>query len=199
MNDQRFTQQMEFLAEIDKLKQVIRQTSLVDRSRQENTAEHSWHIAVMALVFSEYSNTKNVDLQKVLKMLLIHDLVEIYAGDTFVYDDFDKDEKVQREREAALKIFGLLPEDQAREFRDIWEEFEEEKTPEATYSKAIDAFQPVMQGYENKGWSWQTHGIGKSQILKQKESMNQGSTKLWDYTKELMDKAEEQGYLGDNE
>ncbi len=165
----RLEKQIEFIAEIDKAKRVIRQTSLMDGSRQENDAEHSWHIALMALILSEYTN-EPIDVLNVIKMLLIHDLGEIDAGDVFVYDkDADLSEKHRREQVAASRIFGLLPEDQAEDFLHAWNEFEEQKTPEAKFAKALDGLQPVLQGFFNKGWSWHTHHIQMEQVLKKKK------------------------------
>lgn len=195
MSIDRFSQQLQFIAEIDKLKQVLRQTSLADRSRQENAVEHSWHIAIMALLLSEYSNELDLDLFRVVKMLLIHDLVEIDAGDTFIYDHKNAKDKRLRERKAANRIFGLLPSDQAEYIMEIWEEFESMSTPEARFANALDAFHPVFLAHLNRGWSWQTHGIVKSQVLDSKKSIAEGSKHLWEHTKVLIDKAVKNGYL----
>ncbi|MGQ4912582.1 MAG: HD domain-containing protein [Candidatus Thorarchaeota archaeon] len=191
----RLGEQIRFIVEIDRLKTVVRQTSLVDRSRQENDAEHSWHIAVMALVLSEYSNHDDIDIYRVVKMLLVHDLVEIYAGDTFLYSEYDRDVKVNNERAAAAKLFRLLPADQAEEMMEAWEEFEAEETPEAMFAKTMDALQPVLLGYYNKGWSWHQHSIRKDEILKHKEHMKKGSETLWELVRELLREAEERGYV----
>lgn len=195
MDKDRFSQQMEFVAEIDKLKQVLRQTSLIDRSRQENAVEHSWHIAIMALLLGEYSNELDLDIFQVVKMLLIHDLVEIDAGDTFIYDHENTKDKLHRERRAASRIFGLLPRDQAENIMQIWEEFESMSTPEARFANALDAFHPVLLAHLNRGWSWQTHGIVKSQVIESKKSIGEGSKFLWEHTKVLIDNAVKNGYL----
>lgn len=197
MESKRFKEQMNFIVRIDQLKNVVRQTALADGSRQENVAEHSWHIATMALLLHEYSNEKDIDLLKVIKMLLIHDLVEIHAGDTFLYDDESRLEKNDKEEEASRRIFGILPDDQACDLKSIWEEFEHEKTPESKFAKALDALQPVVLGYANRGWSWKKHSIKKNQILKHKESIKHGSEVLWEYVQDLADKASNEGILGE--
>ncbi|MHA1959574.1 MAG: HD domain-containing protein [Candidatus Thorarchaeota archaeon] len=197
IDSERFAKQMEFIAEIDKLKQVIRQSKLTDDSRQENDSEHSWHIAVMALVLSEFSNTPGISLLRVIKMLLVHDLVEIDAGDTYLYDKEANSDKEEREKEAAARIFGILPADQAKELGEIWEEFEAMSTPEAKFARALDHLQPLILSYHNRGWSWRTHGVVKSQIMESKEPMKEGSTELWEYAKTLLRKAVEAGFLID--
>ena len=195
MDIDRLVQQMSFITEIDKVKSVIRQTALINRTRQENVSEHSWHIAVMAILLSEYSNEQNLDLLKVIKMLLIHDLVEIDAGDTFFYDEEGNHDKKEREQQAAERIFGLLPEDQGVHLKEIWNEFESMSTPEARYARALDAFQPVLMGYHNRGWSWEKHSITKSQVLEMKRPLMIGSGRLWDYTQYLMNKAAKSGFI----
>jgi putative hydrolase of HD superfamily len=197
MDSDRLQKQMDFITKIDELKNIVRQTALVDRSRQENAAEHSWHIAVMALLLGEYSNVKNLNLLKVVKMLLVHDLVEIYAGDTFLYDDERRQAKEAEEKKASEKLFGMLPRDQATEMHSLWLEFEEEKTPESRFAKALDALQPVLLGYANKGWSWELHSITKDQVISHKEPVRNGSEQLWEYLQNLLDKAVGQGFLQD--
>jgi putative hydrolase of HD superfamily len=197
IDTERFAKQMEFIAEIDKLKHVVRQSKLTDCSRQENDSEHSWHIATMALVLSEYSNYPDISLLKVIKMLLIHDLVEIDAGDTYLYDLEGNSDKNEREKEAAARIFGLLPRDQAIELADVWEEFEAMSTPEAKFARALDHLQPLILSYHNKGWSWKTHDVVKSKILESKEPMKEGSTLLWEYAKTLLERAVKDGFLID--
>ncbi len=195
MESERFAKQMEFIVKIDELKSVIRQTALVDGSRQENVAEHSWHIAVMALLLTEYANTEGLDQLRVLKMLLLHDVVEVIAGDTFLYDDDSRVDQESREREAAGRIFGILPSDQAEELHGIWNEFEAQRTPEAMFAKALDALQPVVLGYANRGWSWRTHSIKKQEVLDHKKSMAKGSEYLWAYVQDLLKKAVNEGIL----
>jgi putative hydrolase of HD superfamily len=190
---------MRFIVEIDKLKHVGRQTALADGTRQENDSEHSWHISAMAILLSEYSNEKEIDLLKVLKMLLIHDLVEIDAGDTFLYDALGNSTKSKRERDAADRIFGLLPTDQAAEMLSLWEEFEARESPEARFAFAMDAIQPLILSFHNKGWSWKKHGVVKSQIVDKKEPLKIGSVDLWEHAKTLITKAVDDGFLIDDE
>ena len=197
MNPVRFSQQLAFIAEIDKLKQVLRQSWLVDASRRETDAEQSWHLAVMALLFKEYANAQDLDLFKVVQMLLIHDVVEIDAGDTFIYDTEQSEDQEAREQEAALRLFGLLPPDQQREFQQIWDEFEAQTSPEAKFARTIDSMQPLILAYLNGGCSWQTHGIHRSQVIASKQHMNNGSTSLWDKTQQLLQQAVEKGILDD--
>lgn len=151
----RFQKQLEFITEIDKLKQILRNTILMDASRRENDAEHTWHMAVCAMLFSEYANEKNLDMLKVLKMIMIHDVVEIDAGDIFAYDDKGHLNKVEREQKAAQRIFGLLPDDQKEEFTNLWDEFEEYQTSEAQYAHLVDTFMPIYHNYSTKGLQWQ--------------------------------------------
>ena len=197
MDPVRFSQQLAFITEIDKLKQVLRQSWLVDTSRQETDAEHSWHIAVMALLFKEYANAKSVDLFKVVQMLLIHDIVEIDAGDTFIYDKQQNEHKEVREQEAAQRLFGLLPQDQEHEFQQLWEEFEAQTSPEAKFARALDSLQPLILAYMNGGCSWQTHGIHRSQVIASKQHMDNGSSELWQKTQQLLQQAVEKGILED--
>lgn len=191
----RFSQQLDFITEIDKLKQVVRETWLVDASRKETDAEHSWHIAVMALLLGEYAKKRDIDLFKVVKMLLIHDIVEIDAGDTFFYDKRNTKGRTERERTAANRIFGLLPDQQKEEFTSLWEEFEAMSTVEAQFARALDMFQPLLLAYLNGGCSWKIHNIIKPQILKAKIPIGIGSQHLWEYTQELLDKAVAKGIL----
>ncbi|MGV9169173.1 MAG: HD domain-containing protein [Promethearchaeia archaeon] len=186
---------IEFLIEIDKLKKILRQTWLVDNSRQENSAEHTWHAALSALVLSEYANDPDLDLLRVVKMLLIHDLVEIDAGDTFLYSNHLDSEKYKAEQRAAKRIFGLLPTEQGESLLELWEEFEVMSTPEAKFAKAIDALQPVLMAYGNEGASWKKHDLKKADILEKKETIRLGSERLWILTQELLDNASERGYF----
>ncbi len=195
----RLSKQMRFIVEIDKLKHIERQSALTDGTRQENDSEHSWHIAAMAMLLTEYSNETEIDLLKVLKMLLIHDLVEIDAGDTFLYDTLGNSTKVKRENDAADRIFKLLPDDQAAEMHSLWEEYEAKESPEARFAFAMDAIQPLLLSYHNKGWSWKKHGVVKSQIVEKKEPLKIGSTDLWEYAQTLIKKAVDEGFLIDDD
>jgi len=193
-DNERFSKQIEFIVEIDKLKHVERQSALCDGTRQENDPEHSWHIATMAMLFMEYANEK-VDQLRVIKMLLIHDLVEIYAGDTFAYDMIGNSTKEKREKEAAKKIFGLLPQDQAEEMIELWNEFESLSSPEARFASALDKLQPLILSFHNKGWSWKKHGVVSSQIVESKKEMAEGSESLWEYAKRLIKESIDGGFL----
>jgi putative hydrolase of HD superfamily len=191
----RFKRQVEFLLEIDRLKHTLRQTILLDRSRRENSVEHSWHIAVSAMIFCEYADTDVVDLGRVIRMLLLHDLVEIDAGDTYCYDEQAGADQHERERRAAERIFGLLPADQARDFRGLWDEFEDAETPEARYAHAMDRFQAFLHNYFTKGQVWRQHGIRRHQVLARMQPVARGAPLLWDYVRTLIDDAVEKGYL----
>ena len=184
---ERLRQQMQFIVEVDKVKNIMRQTYLSDAGRKENDAEHSWHLALMAVLLKEYSN-EEVDLSKVVPMVLIHDLVEIDAGDTYAYDEVGAATKAERETKAADRIFGLLPEDQKKWFRELWEEFEEYQTPEARFAHVLDNCQPLLLNDASGGRSWAEHGVKKSQIYKRNQYTGEGSREIWEYMKELIDK-----------
>ena len=191
---QRLQHQIEFMLEIDKLKHILRRTILTDRSREENSAEHSWHIALMAILLSEYAN-ESIDILRVVKMLLIHDIVEIDAGDTFIYDKDQAKDQSDRETKAAHRLFGLLPPDQRNEFMSLWEEYEAQTTPEAQYARTIDSMQPLFLAYLNGGCSWRIHSIIKPQVIDTKKHMGTGSSSLWEYTQDLLDDAVKKGIL----
>jgi putative hydrolase of HD superfamily len=191
----RLTRQVEFLVEIDKLKHVFRQTWLMDRSRRENDAEHSWHLGILAILLSEYAADPTVDVLRVVKMILVHDLVEIDAGDTFAYDTVRAQDKYARECQAADRIFCLLPPDQAAEIRALWEEFEARETPEAKYAAALDRFQPILHNYFTQGKAWRQHGITAAQVLARNEHMAEGAPALWEYVQGLVRDAEAKGYV----
>ena len=197
MEKQRLEAQIGFILEIDRLKTISRRTYLTDKSRFENSAEHSWHIAIMAMVLADYANAPNIDLLRVIKMLLIHDLVEIDAGDTFVYDSDAGADKQDRELAAAERIFNLLPKDQSVHFRDLWDEFEERKTPEAKFAAALDRLQPLLHNLYTRGKSWQEHGVRKDQVVAINHHMADGAKDLWDFAAEWLEKAAAQGYLGE--
>jgi putative hydrolase of HD superfamily len=194
-NDSRLAKQVEFIVEIDKLKQVVRRTWLTDKSRQENDAEHSWHLGVMAILLLEHAQQPRLDLLRVLKMVLIHDLVEIDAGDTFAYDDAGALDKAEREGAAADRVFALLPADQAAELRTLWEEFEARQTPEAKYAAALDRFQPMLHNYRTQGKAWQEHGITADQVIARNQHIAEGSPALWEYAREFVADAVAKGYL----
>ena len=191
----RLHQQIAFILEIDKLKKVLRQTYLTDQSRKENDAEHSWHIAVMAVVLSEYAAKKQIDMLHVLKMLLLHDLVEIDAGDTFCYDTAGNSKKLEKETEAAKRIFNLLPADQALEFGNLWKEFEARQSPEARFAAALDRFQPLLHNYHTQGGTWREHAIERPQVIQRNRPIKDGAPDLWEHAAGLIDAAVEKGFL----
>lgn len=191
----RFARQVEFILEIDKLKRVLRQTYLTDGSRRENDAEHSWHLAVMAVLLAEEAVVPGVELLRVVKMALIHDLVEIDAGDTFVYDVAGYEDKAQREQEAAARIFGLLPADQGAEFRALWEEFERRETPEARYAAALDRFQPLLHNFATQGRLWKERGVTAAQVIAHNRHIAEGSPRIWQYVHGLIQQAVADGFL----
>jgi putative hydrolase of HD superfamily len=196
METDRLEEQMEFIVEIDKVKRVLRRTLVTGASRRENDAEHSWHLAVMALVLAEHASGANLDLLRVLKMVLLHDLVEIDAGDTYCYDTGAAEGKLERETRAAERIFGLLPEDQAREFKELWDEFEAGRTPESRFANAMDRLQPLLLNYHTAGRSWQEHGVRSGQVLERNMPISAGSPALWAYAGSLISEAVEKGMLG---
>lgn len=170
----------DFAKEIDKEKEIVRKTFLADGSRKENDAEHAWHMAIMTILLSEYAN-EEIDVLKTITMLLIHDIVEIDAGDTYAYDEEGKKTQREREEKAAERIFGLLPEEKGEYFRNLWEEFEEYKTPEAKFAHTMDNIQPAMLNAASGGKSWREHEVHFSQILNRNAKTMDGSKAIWDY------------------
>ena len=185
--DDRMRKQIEFALLMDKQKNIFRQNHLADNSRRENDAEHAWHMAVMAYLFREYAN-EDIDISKVILMCLIHDVVEIEAGDTYAYDEEAK--KSQREREEIAKkhIFGMLPSDQGRELEDLFDEFEAQETAEARFAKAMDNLQPVLLHEANGGGDWKEHEVTKEQIMRRQEKTRHGSEELFEVIKDIIDK-----------
>jgi len=192
---QRLAQQVEFLVEVDKLKEVLRRTVTTQSRRSENSAEHSWHFALMAVTLAEHANAKNLDVLRVLKMALVHDLVEIDAGDTFAYDAQGMSDQHEREARAADRIFGLLPPDQAVEFRALWDEFEAKQTPEAQFALACDRFQPMLLNVRTEGHAWRQHGITQDRVLARNAAVANGSSAVWDYAVKMIDEAVARGHL----
>lgn len=193
----RFKKQIEFILEVDKLKKVMRQTILMDRSRRENSAEHSWHIALLTFLLSEYSKDPDVDLLHVMKMLVVHDLVEIDAGDTYCYDDKGREDQARREKNAADRIFGLLPADQSEAFRALWDEFEEKQTPESRFANALDRVQPFFHNYYTDGQTWQENNINSRQVHERMRPVKDGAPELWDYVNTLIADAVKTGILSE--
>lgn len=195
MNLERLDQQLTFLLEVDKMKTVLRQTLLTDKSRRENDAEHSWHFALMAMTLYEYAASPDVDLFRVLKMALVHDLVEVYAGDTFAYDVAGNQDKEQREKEAADRLFGLLPADQGRQYRDLWEEFDAMQTPDAIFASAIDRLQPFMNNYKTDGHTWKLGNVNRAQVYARMDKVREGLPALWPLVERIIAEAVEKGQI----
>lgn len=196
MNRERLDKQIEFILEVDKEKNIVRQTPLTNNGRQENDAEHAWHMALMVYLLKEYSN-EDFDVAKAMIMALIHDIVEIDAGDTFAYDEKGLQTKQEREEKALERIFSLLPYDQKNELQDLFIEFEEGKTPEAKFVKVIDNFQPFLLNDSNEGIFWKDKQIKKSQILKRQNKTILGSKKIWEYIEDKIDENVKKGTIID--
>jgi putative hydrolase of HD superfamily len=178
MSSNRIEQQLSFLVEADKLKNVLRRTLLTDGSRQENTAEHSWHLVLTAMVLQEYA-AEPVDLSKAIRMLVVHDLVEIDAGDTFAFDAVGNTTKAERELRAADRLFGLLPAEMGAELRALWDQFEQHATPEARFAHAVDRIQPFLQNRETRGGTWRIHKLSREQVLKRMDPIRTVLPSLW--------------------
>ena len=194
MNSEQLQKQIDFIHEIDKVKYIQRKTRLFNSNRTENDAEHSWHLSLMAVVLSGHSNQK-IDLLKVIKMLLIHDLVEIDAGDIFLYDTSVSHTNTEAELSAAKRIFGLLPSEQADELILIWKEFEAGETAESKFARAMDRFEPLLQNRSNNGGTWKEFNIPYEKVIEKKSIINEGSEVLWNYAKNLIDNSVEEGIL----
>ena len=187
MSDRVF-QQLSFILEIDKLKTILRQTLLTDSSRRENSAEHSWHLAIMSVLLAEYA-TEPVDMLRVIKMLLVHDLIEIDAGDTFAYDVAGNVGRAEREEHGAERIFGLLPEEQGRELRALWEEFDAFKTPESKYANALDRLQPLLHNARTEGGTWRIHSVARDQVYRRMEPIRSALPELWPMVTRIIEDA----------
>ncbi|WP_297955698.1 HD domain-containing protein [uncultured Ruminococcus sp.] len=193
MND-RLKKQLDFFIELDKMKNLYRQTYILHENRKENDAEHSWHIAVTAFLFAEYAN-KALDINKVVKMLLLHDVVEIDAGDTYCYDAAGNSTKSEREEKAAERLFGLLPDDQKKEFYGLWREFEDSRTDEARFAAMIDRIQPLLLNYTKDGISWKEHDVYKDQVLGRNTDYFKESDELANLITTVINDAAEKGWL----
>ncbi len=194
MTQENLLKQIEFIEEIDKIKYIQRRTKLFHSDRNENDAEHSWHLAMMALVLSEYSDAE-IDLLKVIKMVLIHDIVEIDAGDTFLYDQTKNHDNTEEELKSAKRIFGMLPEQQAKEFIAIWTEFEDGISKEAKFAKSMDRLEPLLQNVSNNGGTWKEYGVNYQTVYDKKKAIKNGSTALWSYADKLLDDSVDKGIL----
>ena len=193
MSDRVF-QQLSFILEIDKLKTILRQTLLTDSSRRENSAEHSWHLAIMSVLLAEYA-TEPVDMLRVIKMLLVHDLIEIDAGDTFAYDVAGNVGRAEREEHGAERIFGLLPEEQGRELRALWEEFDAFKTPESKYANALDRLQPLLHNARTEGGTWRIHSVARDQVYRRMEPIRTALPELWPVVTRMIADACARGWI----
>lgn len=187
--------QIKFLSEVDKMKNVLRQTLLVDKSRQETDAEHSWHFALMAMTLFEYCSIPNVNIERVIRMALVHDLVEIYAGDTFAYDTIGNESKEIREKEAADKLFTLLPFEQAGEYRSLWEEFDRMNTPDSMYASAIDRLQPFLSNYLTEGHTWVKHSVSVDKVYKRMVPVKETMPEIWGFVDFIISDSMEKGYI----
>ena len=185
MNTNELSRLFDFFREIDKEKQIFRQNYLADGSRKENDSEHAWHMAIMAILLSEYAN-EEIDVLKTVTMLLIHDIVEIDAGDTYAYDAAGQATHHQREQKAARRIFGLLPQEKGRYLLELWEEFEAYETPEAKFARTLDNIQPAMLNDASGGLSWAEHQVKISQVMKRNAKSHEGSEAVWEYAKETI-------------
>ncbi|WP_229213863.1 HD domain-containing protein [Dyadobacter psychrotolerans] len=194
MQNDQLLKQIEFLKEIDKVKYIQRKTKLLNSDRNENDAEHSWHLAMMAIILSGHSNVP-VDILKVVKMVLIHDIVEIDSGDIFIYDTVQSHSNTIQERLAAERIFGILPDEQAAEMIAIWEEFEEGITDEAKFARSMDRLEPLLQNVSNNGGTWAEFGVGFEKVYEKKKVIANGSEALWDYSEQLLNDSVESGIL----
>ncbi|MER7361232.1 HD domain-containing protein [Nonomuraea wenchangensis] len=194
--DRRLNAQIAFAVEIDKLKRIIRRNHLIDGSRRENTAEHSWYVGTLAMVLGEHA-PPGTDLQRVVAMLLVHDLVEIDAGDTFIYDPVEVAAQPEVERAAAERIFGLLPAEQGAELRALWDEFEERKTPEARFAKALDRFAPILANHHTEGGTWPLFKVRASQVREKVRIIEEGSPTLGRYALELVELSVARGHLAE--
>ncbi|MBR5447602.1 MAG: HD domain-containing protein [Clostridia bacterium] len=196
MDEKRFQKQLDFILETDKEKKIYRQTHITGYERRENDAEHAWHMAVMIYLLREWAN-EDFDVAKAMIMALIHDVVEIDAGDTYAYDEEALKSKEDREKAAADRIFGILPEDQRDELRALFEEFEAGETPEAKFARTMDNFQPLLLNDSNGGLDWLSHGVTKTQVTRRQRSSQLGSDKVWDYTEGLIGRNVEKGNIKD--
>ncbi|NJN01632.1 MAG: HD domain-containing protein [Leptolyngbyaceae cyanobacterium SL_1_1] len=194
MDNPLLNQRLQFILELDQLKQVQRQTLLLDSSRRENSAEHSWHLAMMAIALAEYAPPQS-DLFRAIQQVLIHDVVEIDAGDTFCYDLAAQSEKASREAKAATRIFGLLPAPQADELRSLWEEFEAGTTPTAQFAAALDRLQPFLHNQQTQGGTWKQHGITRTQVMQRMAAVKTGTPDLWNWLLQVVDDCVAAGWI----
>lgn len=194
MSTDRLSRQLAFSLELDKLKTILRQTLITDGSRRENDAEHSWHVAMMAVLLAEYA-PEGADPLRASRMLLFHDVVEIDAGDTFIHDDTGNADKAEREEKAAERLYGLLPPDQAEDLQSLWREYEDRQTPTARFADALDRLQPIMNNFATQGGTWKPHGVTADKVLRLVRRIRDGAPALGEYAETLVDEAVRRGYL----
>lgn len=194
MDDKRLTAQLAFLVELDRMKTIERQSPIYAGGRRENDAEHSWHIAVMAMVLREYA-AEPVDMGHVLEMLTVHDLIEIYAGDTFAYDAAGNSDKAAREAASADRLYAMLPEEQGAYYRALWEEFDAMETPDARFAASLDRFQPLPSNWLNEGGTWRVHNVHPEQVYRRMEPIKTGAPKLWELADRIIRASVARGYL----
>ena len=192
--DNRLQQQLAFLVEIDRMKNVMRQTLLADSSRRESDAEHSFSLAMFAMLLAEHAE-EEIDISRVIRMVLVHDLIEIYAGATFCYDQKGNEDKEAREKEAADKLYAMLPEDQAAEYRALWEEFDRMDTPDSRYAAALDRIQPMLNNYLTNGHTWKLGNVTSEQVYKRMEPIRNGLPKAWPIVEWIINTSIEKGFL----
>ncbi len=197
MEKKRLDKQVDFILEADKEKNILRQTHLSGHGRRENDAEHAWHMAIMIYLLKEYAN-EEIDVAKAMMMALIHDIVEIDAGDTYAYDAKGLESQKEREEKAAERIFGLLPEDQKAELKSLFEEFEAYESPEAKFARAMDNFQPLLLNNSNGGSDWREHGVARSQVMKRHVKTKLGSDEIWQYAEKILEENVRKGNIRDD-
>ncbi|MCX6945251.1 MAG: HD domain-containing protein [Opitutales bacterium] len=191
----RLARQIAFILEVDKLKEIFRQTINTQSRRAENDAEHSWHLCLCVIVLAEHANSPSLDVLRVLQMVIVHDLVEIDAGDTFAYDTAAMAGQHEREARAADRIFGLLPPDQSQRFRALWDEFEAKQTAESRFATAVDRFQPMLLNCRTEGSAWQRHGVTQDRVLARNHHIAEGCAELWVYAERMVQEAVDAGHL----
>lgn len=194
IENKKLQKQIEFTVEIDKMKQILRRNLIADGSRREDDAAHSWHLAVMAMLLEEYSAEK-IDVNRVIKIALVHDLVEVYAGDTFAYDTKGYEDKEEREKDAATKLFGMLEGEQGAQIRALWDEFEAGETAEAKYANAIDRIQPLLLNYLTDGHTWKMGGVSSVQVYKRMDIIRTATPELWCIVEGVIKNSIEKGIL----
>lgn len=195
MTEDRLAKQIEFIVQIDKLKDIMRQNVVTGSRRRESDAEHSWHLAMMAVLLAEYAAEPGIDVSRVVKMALVHDLVEIDAGDTFCYDEQGNLDKEEREKQAAARLFALLPADQAAALMALWQEFEAMATAEARFANCLDRLQPLLLNYHSDGHTWKKPGVNRAKVLKRNQVSQENAPRLWRLACELIDDSVKQGLL----